>query len=125
MLIALSGAVAISFSPVFFVASETNPSTGAFFRMLYALPILLILAFYSRRKDMRSPRTRWMAFAAGLILAPDMLAYHSSMIFIGIGIATLLGNSQVIIVTLASWKLFGERPNPAILFSLPLSLIHI
>ena len=125
MLIALSGAVAISFSPVFFVASETNPSTGAFFRMLYALPILLILAFYSRRKDMRSPRTRWMAFAAGLILAPDMLAYHSSMIFIGIGIATLLGNSQVFIVTLASWKLFGERPNPAILFSLPLVLLGL
>ena len=125
MLIALAGAVAISFSPVFYVCSNTNPSTGAFFRMLYALPALALLAYLVRKADTRSSRTRWTAFGAGLILAPDMLSYHSSMIFIGIGIATLIGNSQVIIVTLASWKLFGEKPNPAILLSLPVVIIGL
>ena len=125
MLIALAGAVAISFSPVFYVYSDTNPSTGAFFRMLYALPALALLAYLVRKADTRSSRTRWTAFGAGLILAPDMLSYHSSMIFIGIGIATLIGNSQVIIVTLASWKLFGEKPNPAILLSLPVVIIGL
>ena len=125
MLIALAGAVAISFSPVFYIYSDTNPSTGAFFRMLYALPALALLAYLVRKSDTRSSRTRWTAFGAGLILAPDMLSYHSSMIFIGIGIATLIGNSQVIIVTLASWKLFGEKPNPAILLSLPVVIIGL
>jgi len=125
MLIALAGAVAISFSPVFYVYSDTNPSTGAFFRMLYALPALVLLAYLVRKSDTRSSRTRWTAFGAGLILAPDMLSYHSSMIFIGIGIATLIGNSQVIIVTLASWKLFGEKPNKAILISLPIVIIGL
>jgi len=125
MLIALAGAVAISFSPVFYVYSDTNPSTGAFFRMLYALPALALLAYLVRKADTRSSRTRWTAFGAGLILAPDMLSYHSSMIFIGIGIATLIGNSQVIIVTLASWKLFGEKPNQAILVSLPIVVIGL
>ena len=125
MLIALAGAVAISFSPVFYVFSGTNPSTGAFFRMLYALPALALLAYLVRSSDTRSSRTRWMAFGAGLILAPDMLSYHSSMIFIGIGIATLIGNSQVIIVTLASWKLFGEKPNPAIVISLPVVVVGL
>ena len=125
MLIALAGAVAISFSPVFYIFSGTNPSTGAFFRMLYALPALALLAYLVRSSDTRSSRTRWMACGAGLILAPDMLSYHSSMIFIGIGIATLIGNSQVIIVTLASWKLFGEKPNPAILISLPVVVVGL
>ena len=125
MLIALAGAVAISFSPVLYVFSGTNPSTGAFFRMLYALPALALLAYLVRSSDTRSSRTRWMAFGAGLILAPDMLSYHSSMIFIGIGIATLIGTSQVIIVTLASWKLFGEKPNPAILISLPVVVVGL
>jgi len=125
MLIALAGAVAISFSPVFYIYSDTNPSTGAFFRMLYALPALALLAYLVRKSDTRSSRTRWTAFGAGLILAPDMLAYHSSMIFIGIGIATLIGNSQVIIVTLVSWKLFGEKPNPAILLSLPVVVVGL
>ena len=124
-MIALAGAVAISFSPVLYVFSGTNPSTGAFFRMLYALPALALLAYLVRSSDTRSSRTRWMAFGAGLILAPDMLSYHSSMIFIGIGIATLIGNSQVIIVTLASWKLFGEKPNPAILISLPVVVVGL
>ena len=125
ILIALAGAVAISFSPGFYVYSDTNPSTGAFVRMLYALPALALLAYLVRKADTRSSRTRWTAFGAGLILAPDMLSYHSSMIFIGIGIATLIGNSQVIIVTLASWKLFGEKPNPAILLSLPVVIIGL
>ena len=125
MLIALAGAVTISFSPVLYVYSDTNPSTGAFFRMLYALPALALLAYLVRKSDTRSTRTRWTAFGAGLILAPDMLSYHSSMIFIGIGIATLIGNSQVIIVTLASWKLFGEKPNQAILISLPVVIIGL
>ncbi len=125
MLIALTGAAAISFSPVLYVYSDTNPSTGAFFRMLYALPALALLAYLVRNADTRSSRTRLMAFGAGLLLAPDMLVYHSAMIFIGIGIATLIGNSQVIIVTLASWKLFGEKPNPAILISLPIVMIGL
>ena len=125
MLIALVGAAVISFSPVFYVYSNTNPSTGAFFRMLYALPILGLLAFRIRKSDTRSSQARWMAFGAGLILAPDMLSYHISMNFIGIGIATLIGNSQVILVTLVSWKLFGERPNSAILFSLPVVMLGL
>ena len=125
MLIALLGAASISFSPVLYIYSDTNPSTGAFFRMLYALPFLALLAYLVRQSDTRSSRTRWLAFGAGLLLAPDMLVYHSAMIFIGVGIATLIGNSQVIIVTLASWKLFGEKPNPAILISLPIVMIGL
>jgi len=125
MLIALAGAALISFSPVLYVFSDTNPSTGAFFRMLYALPVLALLAYLVRNADTRSSRTRWLAFGAGLLLAPDMLVFHSAMIFIGIGIATLIGNSQVIIVTLASWKLFGEKPNPAIIISLPVVMIGL
>ena len=125
MLIALAGAAVISFSPVFYIYSNTNPSTGAFFRMLYALPALALLAFLVRKSDTRSSGMRWMAFGAGLLLAPDMLSYHISMNFIGIGIATLIGNSQVIIVTLVSWKLFAEKPNPAILISLPVVMIGL
>ena len=54
MLVALGGAVAISFSPVLYVYSDTNPSTGAFFRMLYALPALALLAYLARSKDTRT-----------------------------------------------------------------------
>tara|TARA_B110000881_G_C18570723_1_gene515399 strand:+ start:1028 stop:1924 length:897 start_codon:yes stop_codon:yes gene_type:complete len=125
MLTALGGAVAISFAPIFYIYSDTNPVTGAFFRMLYALPLLAIIKFNIRKIDSRSIETRMIAFGAGMVLAPDMLAYHSAMKFIGTGIATLIGNSQVIIVTLVSWKLFGEKPNSAIILSLPIVILGL
>ncbi len=123
MLIALAGATLISFAPLLYIQSETAPLTGAFFRMVYALPLLAALVLVLNREDTRDPRARMLAFSAGLLLAIDFIGYHSAIDFIGSGIATLIGNSQVIIVTLSSWFLFGERPNRLILLSLPVVML--
>ncbi|HJM18219.1 MAG TPA: DMT family transporter [Candidatus Thalassarchaeaceae archaeon] len=125
MAIALSGAVTISFAPLLYSLSETNPLTGAFFRMAYAIPFLAMIAFSYRKQDFRDRKSRSMAFAAGLLLAIDFLGYHSAIDYVGTGIATMIGNSQVIIVTLVSWKLFGERPNKSILFALPMVMLGL
>ena len=123
MLIALAGAGAISFAPLLYKLSETNPATGAFFRMAYAVPFLLIMVYFSRKEDPRDNRSKRLTFLAGIIIAFDFLAYHSAIDYVGTGIATLIGNSQVIIVTLVSWKLLGERPNRSILLSLPVVVL--
>ncbi len=125
MLIALAGASLLSFAPLFYIQSETTPITGAFFRMVYAIPILLLLVWYLNREDSRSFNTRVLTFAAGILLAIDFAGYHSAIDYIGSGIATLIGNSQVIIVTLSSWWLFGERPNRMILLALPMVMIGL
>ena len=125
MLIALAGAFLLSFAPLFYIQSETTPITGAFFRMVYAIPILLILVWYLNREDSRSFNTRMLTFAAGILLAIDFAGYHSAIDYIGSGIATLIGNSQVIIVTLSSWWLFGERPNRMILIALPMVMLGL
>jgi drug/metabolite transporter (DMT)-like permease len=70
-------------------------------------------------------RNRALAFSAGLLLAIDFVGYHSAIDYIGSGIATLIGNSQVVIVTLASWWLFGERPNRMILIALPMVMLGL
>ncbi len=125
MLIALAGAFLLSFAPLFYIQSETTPITGAFFRMVYAIPILLILVWYLNREDSRSFNTRMLTFAAGILLAIDFAGYHSAIDYIGSGIATLIGNSQVIIVTFSSWWLFGERPNRMILLALPMVMLGL
>ncbi len=125
MLIALAGAFLLSFAPLFYIQSETTPITGAFFRMAYAIPILLILVWYLNKEDSRSFNTRMLTFAAGFLLAIDFAGYHSAIDYIGSGIATLIGNSQVIIVTLSSWWLFGERPNRMILLALPMVMLGL
>ena len=125
MLIALFGAMLLSFAPLLYVQSDTSPITGAFFRMLYALPILIFLVWYLNQDDQRGKRNRMLAFSAGLLLAIDFAGYHSAIDYIGSGIATLIGNSQVIIVTLVSWWLLGERPNRMILLALPMVMLGL
>ncbi len=125
MLIALAGATLLSFAPLLYIQSDTPPVTGAFFRMLYALPILIFLVWYLKRVDHRGRKNRILAFSAGLLLAIDFIGYHSAIDYIGSGIATLIGNSQVIIVTLISWWMFGERPNRMILFALPMVMLGL
>ena len=41
-LTALLGAISISFSGILYRLSESSPETAAFFRMVYALPILML-----------------------------------------------------------------------------------
>ena len=125
MLIALFGAMLLSFAPLLYIRSDTSPVTGAFFRMLYALPILIFLVWYLNRDDPRGIRNRALAFSAGLLLAIDFVGYHSAIDYIGSGIATLIGNSQVVIVTLVSWWMFGERPNRMIIFALPMVMLGL
>ena len=125
MAIAMFGGVVVSFAPILYALSDANPLTGAFFRMVYALPFLLIIILFRKVEDKRSVNTRLIALVAGFAFSLDFLAYHSTVDWIGTGIGTLIGNSQVIIVTLMSWWLFGERPNLSILISLPIVMVGL
>ena len=123
--IAMLGGVVVSFAPILYALSDANPLTGAFFRMAYAIPFLLLIIWFRKAKDPRTTNTRLIAIIAGFAFSLDFLAYHSTVDWIGTGIGTLIGNSQVIIVTLMSWWLFGERPNLSILISLPIVMIGL
>ena len=125
MAIAMFGGIVVSFAPILYAISNANPLTGAFFRMVYALPFLLLIILFRRAEDSRSRNTRLIALIAGFAFSLDFLGYHSTVDWIGAGIGTLIGNSQVIIVTLMSWWLFGERPNLSILISLPIVMIGL
>lgn len=125
MFIALFGSTLISFAPLLYQYSETNPVTGAFFRMVYALPILILIIYYRGSTDTRSRESRYLTFFAGLLISLDFVGYHTAIDYIGTGIATMIGNSQVIIVTLVSWKLLGEKPNKSILFALPVVILGL
>ena len=123
--IAMFGGVVVSFAPILYALSDANPLTGAFFRMAYAIPFLLLIIWFRKAKDPRTINTRLIAVIAGFAFSLDFLAYHSTVDWIRTGIGTLIGNSQVIIVTLMSWWLFGERPNLSILISLPIVMIGL
>src|SRR5205807_1219072 len=66
----LVGAVAIAFSGIFFRLAHVSPSTGAFYRCVWALLPLWVLARTEDRRFGRRPlRARLLAWLAGISAA--------------------------------------------------------
>jgi drug/metabolite transporter (DMT)-like permease len=122
---ALLGAMMISFSAIYYGLSDTSPTTAAFYRAAYAIPALVALWWFGRGRDNRPSKRRWLAVAAGLSLGADAVAWHSSIEFIGAGLATNLANTSVIFVALGAWILFGERPRRETVWAIPVILIGV
>ena len=109
-LVAAAGVVAISFSAVFVRLADVSPLTAAFFRAVYATPILLLVWMSRKGRDDRDARARWLAVLAGVALACDLGLWHHSIALIGVGLSTVLANVQVVFLPLAAWVLYRERP---------------
>lgn len=123
---ALVGAVAIAFSAILYRLADVSPSTGAFFRCAYAVPPLLLLAWLEdRRLGPRPWRVRSWAWLAGAFLAVDLIVWHRSIEYVGAGLATVLGNTQVLLVGVAAWVLFRERPAAAVMAAIPVAMLGV
>ena len=110
----------IAFSAILVRLSEVSPSTAAFFRCAYALPVLALLAWLeSRRYGNRTLRERVPLWIAGVMFAADLTFWHHSIEAVGAGLATVLGNTQVVLVALLAWAALGERPENRSLGSIP------
>lgn len=125
-LLVLLAAVAIAFSGILYRLADVAPSTGAFYRCAWAVPPLLVLAWLEdRRLGPRPWRTRYWAWIAGGFFAADLILWHRSIEYVGAGLATVLGNTQVLLVGLAAWVLLRERPAPAVLAAIPVAMVGV
>jgi drug/metabolite transporter (DMT)-like permease len=121
VLVVLAGALAIAFSAILYRYADVSPTTGAFFRCAWALPPLWLLARLERRRyGPRSRRERVLAWIAGLFFAVDLIFWHNAIEQVGAGLATVLGNTQVVLVALLAWAVLGERPPRAALAAIPI-----
>ncbi len=125
LLAALAGALAISFSGIFFGLSGVDPLTGAFFRVAYALPVLFLIWFAYRNRDKRTWQKRLLAFGSGCLMGVDMVVWHTAIGHIGAGLSTLIANSQVVFVAIAAWLILSERPSRRILIAIPVVLVGV
>jgi drug/metabolite transporter (DMT)-like permease len=113
----------IAFSGIFYRFAHVSPETATAFRCLYGLPILALVGLLERRRYGPLPsRTVRLAIVAGVFFAGDLLAWHHAVDQVGAGLATVLGNLQVIVVALVAWAAFGERPPRSVLLGLPIVL---
>jgi len=120
VLAAVLGALVIAFSAILVRLAEVSPSTAAFFRCAYALPVLALLAWLEDRRYGRRPlRERLPLWGAGVMFAADLTFWHHSIEAVGAGLATVLGNTQVVLVGVLAWLVLGERPENRTLAAIP------
>ena len=125
-LAAAAGAACIASSATLVRLADTAPATAATFRCLYALPFLgLLMLREDRRYGRRPSRVRWLAAGAGVFFAVDLLLWHHAIAAVGAGIATVLGNLQVVIVGFVAWWLLGERPSARLVAAVPVVLLGV
>jgi drug/metabolite transporter (DMT)-like permease len=126
LLTAALGALFIASSGVLVRLADTSPVTVAVFRCLYALPVLgLITLLEGRRLGPLTQRAQRLSWAAGVLFAVDLIFWHNAIEAVGAGLATVLGNLQVLLVAFAAWFLLGERPHRELYWAIPLVLVGV
>lgn len=117
-----AGAVVISFSAVFVKLVAVPPTASGVYRTLFGgIALLLIVAF--RRERMSFDARGWLVLAlAAVFFAMDIFAWHHSVVLIGPGLATLLGNFQAFFLMAAGVLFLNQRPTRRQVLAVPLAL---
>ena len=121
---AAAGAVCISSSAVLMRLAATSASITALGRCSFALPVLGALALLERRRGVppMPSRSRWLARLAGVFLAADLIMWSHAITAIGAGLGTVVGNLEVLIISLLAWLVLGERPRRSLVLASPVML---
>ena len=106
--------------------SETGPTATAFWRGALALPFLAVWVLLERpgrsaaAANFVAPPSRLepLFLWAGVFFAGDLALWHASLLLTSIAASTLEANCAPILVTLAAWALWGERPRLGFLLAL-------
>lgn len=126
----LLGASVISSSAVFVKWVEIGPAASAFWRMALAAVILLVLLGQPwRRGRMRhwrpDGRVLGLVMLGAAFLALDLWLWHRSILYVGVGLSTLLANFQVFVLAGVGALFLGERAGWRLWVGLIMGLIGL
>ena len=117
------GAAVIGLAPILARLTETGPAATGFWRLLFAAPLLAALAFRpGAAGGAESGRPNRWAIGAGVRFALDMGFWHYGLTYTSVANATVLTNLTPVVVTVAVWLLFRERPRRLFVAALALAL---
>lgn len=121
----LAGAVILGTNGLMVRFAGVGATVSAFWRMFLAALLLAALVQW-RHGWQRLPRAAWgWIVAAALAFAMDLWMWHRSILLVGPGLSTLLGNAQVFFMVLAGALFFGERISPRFLAGVLLAMLGL
>lgn len=123
-----AGALAISFAPIFVQAiphGALGPTAIGAYRTLLGAVVLAGIALVSGQSLRPSRRGLLFTSLAGVLFAGDLFVWHRSIVRVGGGLATILGNTQVFWTALLGVLLLGERLSARFLLAVPVAIVGI
>lgn len=129
----VGGGAAMGTAPILVrlaVDAGVGPSATAFWRLAFALGPLLLWSLAARPaappegNAFRDPRGRtlMLTVVAGVCFAGDLVTWHAGIVRTTAANATLFANLTPVVVALAAWLLFKERPSGAFVAALAATL---
>ena len=107
------GAMLIGFAPIFVKWSSLSPSAILFWRMLLALPLLIIFNYIVNKQFLfrvKNKNTIFYTALASLAFTTDLILWHASMSITSVSNATIIVNSAPIFVAILAYLVFKEKP---------------
>lgn len=121
----IAGAALISTTSIFVKLAHVGPTMSAFYRMAFGGGMLLIgLIVFKQFKRVRVPDVAWLLIPASAF-AIDLMMWHRSILYIGPGLATLVGNFQVFLMALAGFVFYRERLGVAFIMGVVLAFLGL
>lgn len=100
------GAALLAFAPIGMRLSELGPQATAFWRFVFALPILAVVFALAPRPSMKDGA---VLAGAGLSFGLDIALFHAAIVLTTVTNATLFSNMTPIFAAAAAWLLLRQR----------------
>ena len=113
-----AGAIIISFSGVWVKLAHVTPTIAGFYRVFFGGIFLLVAALWKREISWRGWPHMMLVLLSGFFLALDLFFWHTSIHYIGPGLATLLGNFEVFLITAVGALFLGEKIGLKFIFAI-------
>lgn len=124
-LLLVVGATAIGNSSVLVRLAEAGPAATAFWRMIFALPVLAAWAAIERRDGAAAtadPRLIIAALLAGLSFAFDLTLSNVALSLTTMTSFIILVHLAPVVVVIVAWIWFRERPTASVIGALAMAI---
>lgn len=119
MIVLLAGASIIGLAPILVRLADAGPAAVGFWRMIFALPLLALVA---RQESGGVGPWGWILGLAGVAFALDLAFWHYGIALTSVAKATILSNLTPVIVTGVAWLVFRERIRPLFVAAVALAV---
>ena len=121
----LCGAFLISFSGIFVKLADVSPTASGFYRVFFGSVFLLGATVWFKDFKKLIPAELLLIILCGFVFALDLFFWHESIMYIGPGLATLLGNFQVFLLAATGILFFREKSRPRFFAAIPLAILGL